>query len=84
MYTYIYMYPHDPMTHSCLLPDCKISRNRFACRLAHIYKIVCGGSDAPGSDLLHKIIRYWFYYPTRLAILFRSDQNGRVEIFCTS
>ena len=77
------MYLPDPTNYLCSLPDCQISRNCFACRVAQICKIVCGVSDAPGSDLPHKIIRYWFYYPTRLAILFPSDQNGLVEIFCT-
>jgi len=29
-------------------------------------------------------MRYWFYYSTQLAFSFPPDQNGRVEIFCTT
>jgi len=52
--------------------------------IVQIYKILCGGSDAPGSDLPHKIMWYWFCYSSRLADSFPRDQNGRAELFSTS
>ena len=48
------------------------------------FQIWFRGFYSPGSDLPHKIMRYWFYYPTQLAFNFLPEQYGLVEIFCTS
>jgi len=41
----------------------------------------CFGTETPGSDPLHKIMRYCFCYLTWLAFSSQYDQNGRSEFF---
>jgi len=62
----------------------KTSENYFTYRWLKTYKILYGGSDAAGSDPPHKIMHYWVYYSSWLANSFPPDQNGRMEMFCTS
>ena len=84
IYMYVYIYPPDSINDPCSLPDCQISGNCLNCHSVRSVQILCGGTDAPGSDPLHKIMRYWFYYPTWLASSFPPNQNGRVKMFCTT
>ena len=55
-----YVYPPDSINHVFSLPDRQISAYHFTYRSVQI--ILCGGSDDPGSNSPHKILRYWFYY----------------------
>ena len=69
----------DPMNHLCLLPDCQISGNNFTYLSVQVF----GGSDAPGSDPLYKIMRYWFYYSTWLSCWFPPNKHVEAKVFWT-
>ena len=66
------------------LPDRQIFRNLFYLSRDTNIKNLCKGSDAPRSDPLHKVMRYWFYCSTQFAFSFSPDQNGRLKMFCTT
>jgi len=67
--------PPDPINRLCSFPDSQISENHFTYPSVQIFKIMCGGFDAPGSDPLHKISGTVFvahpgwlfhFYPTKI------------------
>ena len=83
-HTYIYIYPPDPINDPFSLSDWQMSGNYCTHRSVQVLKIWCRGSDAPGSDPTHKIMRYWRDYSTMMSCRFPPDQYDQAEMFCTT
>jgi len=63
------------------------NKNCFTHRSVKIFRMLSQEFFPPGSDPLHKIMRYRFYSSTlqqhkKLSWWFQCDQNGQREIFC--
>jgi len=76
--------PPDPINDLCSLTAKYISSKYFTYHSVQIFKILFQGFYSSESDPPHKIMLYWFYYSAQLAFSFPPDQNGRLEMFCTT
>jgi len=61
--------PPDPTIYLCSLTGMSISQKHFTYRSVQIFKMLFQGLYTPGSDLPHKIMRYWFYSSTLSSLL---------------
>jgi len=67
--------PPDAIKYLCSLTGVFISQKYFTHRSVQIFKMLFQGFYAPGSDLPHKIMWYWFYSSILLSRWFWSGGN---------